>query len=214
MRTLTLCFAFAHFSFSFAFCVTKGVNPAYDSWIFLMLAGDVERNPGPVCVVCSSAVREGQFSPLRCADCGVECHRRRECSGLSRGAQAVGRWHCAVCLRRARGEDDVDDDVISNRTDQGVSRVMRRGESAVAGKCDACNRGFRAGPAPLSCSNCENLCHRQFSCSKLHRSQQVRGVWVCSGCAVGNVSPLRPLATLAGAIVGEEVSSRPARGQR
>ena len=35
----------------------------------------------------------GTVSPpeLRCADCGVECHRRRECSGLSRGAQAAGR---------------------------------------------------------------------------------------------------------------------------
>ena len=90
--------------------------------------------------------------------------------------------------------------------------MPRRGEER--GKCVVCNSTIRVGYVPLACSGCGGLCHRQFSCSRLHRSQQALGAWACPRCVSGNVvSPIRS-ATVAGRVVGEEVVSRPARGQR
>ena len=218
-----VCFSCAYFSRfqngEFFFCVTKGVNPAYDPWIFLIVAGDVEQNPGPVCVVCSRGVRAGQ-TPLRCAGCGVECHRQRACSGLSRGAQSVGRWHCAVCLQGMSGvAADVDVRLARDRTgSEGTVSAGVPRRAAPVGRCCACQAGIRSGTTPLVCSGCGSSCHRQHGCSGLSRAQQALGVWACRRCLEeGSASPTRPVATVAGAVVGEEVGASrvgTARGQR
>ena len=203
--------------------MTRGVNPAYDPWIFLLLAGDVERNPGPVCVVCSRGVREGQI-PLRCVVCDVECHRQRVCSGLSRGAQDVGRWHCAVCIAGMMRSVDVGTDVVdsSERGEEprtgsssggGVRAAPRRGNSS--GPCAVCGVSVRAGSTPLSCEGCSALCHLQLRCSGLHRSQQEVASWFCGQCREGRrASSTRPPATLAGHVAGEENRRATSQGQR
>ena len=96
----------------------------------------------------------------------------------------------------------------------GLGAVAPRSGASV-GECVVCDQKIRSGCTPLTCSGCGRLCHRQWQCSRLSRAQQSRGFWGCQRCvSVGESSPVRPVATLAGAVVGEEAVVHAARSQR
>ena len=62
-----------------------GQNPAFDSRLELIKAGDIELNPGPSteCHVCQEKL--GTKGKLMCSflGCMFPCHRREKCSGVS-----------------------------------------------------------------------------------------------------------------------------------
>jgi hypothetical protein len=86
----------------------KPIRLPTESWLhlslFLLMAGDIESNPGPrkpkyPCVVCSAAVKSSD--PAVCCDqCGMWLHNR--CSGLSPHMYELmkhtsGTWICPSC---------------------------------------------------------------------------------------------------------------------
>ncbi len=73
------------------FSKVEDVSPAATS-LLLLLAGDVETNPGPSCYACGQNFRQSD-TPLNChcQDCGVRSHKR--CSSVPRSQQSLP-WHC------------------------------------------------------------------------------------------------------------------------
>ena len=87
--------------------------------MLLLMAGDVERNPGPViCAACQGLVRKNQ-PPARCSGCGEERHLK--CLGVSwsatknikkdtytvQGCVQWYNWMCPACSGQARVEATV-----------------------------------------------------------------------------------------------------------
>ncbi len=60
----------------------------------LLLAGDVDTNPGPSCYACGKNCRQSD-TLLNChtQDCGVRSHKQTRCSGVPRAQQSL-LWHC------------------------------------------------------------------------------------------------------------------------
>ncbi len=70
-----------------------GASPAVDS-LLLLLAGDVETNPGPSCYACGKNFRHSD-TPINsyAQDCGVRSHKQTRCSGAPRSQQSLP-WYC------------------------------------------------------------------------------------------------------------------------
>ncbi len=68
-------------------------SPAAAS-LLLLLAGDVETNPGPSCYAYGKNFRPPD-TPLNChaQGCGVRSHKQTRCSGMTRSQQSLP-WHC------------------------------------------------------------------------------------------------------------------------
>ncbi len=68
-------------------------SPAATS-LLLLLAADVETNPGPSCYACGQNFRQSD-TPLNChtLDCGLRSNKQTRCSGAPRFQQSLP-WHC------------------------------------------------------------------------------------------------------------------------
>ncbi len=62
--------------------------------LLLLLARDVETNPGPCCFALGQNFRQSD-TPLNChaQDCGVRPHKQTRCSGVARSQQSLP-WYC------------------------------------------------------------------------------------------------------------------------
>ncbi len=71
----------------------EGGAPPATASLLLLLAGDVETNPGPSCYACGQNFRQSD-TPLNChaQDCGVRSHKQTRCSGVPRYQQSLP-WH-------------------------------------------------------------------------------------------------------------------------
>ena len=124
------------------FLSSRGHQPASDLRMLLLMAGDVERNPGPgTCVACPAPVRRNQ-PPAKCSECGEERHLK--CLGVSWSMQKnikkdthieQGRvqwynWTCKICSGQTREEDTVRE--VRNRGIESGEEVEETSEAGVS----------------------------------------------------------------------------------
>ena len=120
----------------------------------LMMAGDVESNPGPPCAACNRAIRINTV-PLQCGGCGGAVHA--SCSGLTRREVARG---CPFECPRCRGEHRQTEEVEEERR-----------------PCVACGELLRRGATYAGCE-CGQRAHKK--CTGLPRGST--GEWSCPRC--------------------------------
>ncbi len=122
----------------------KGNVPPAVTSLLLLLAGDVETNPGPSCYVCGQNVRQSD-TPLTChtAACVIRIHKQTRCSGVPRSEQSLP-WHCST--------HDGPRPPVTTQTSHA---------------CFSCHHPFRSGTRPLAClaQSCMNLPHAARRCS-------------------------------------------------
>ncbi len=121
----------------------RDVPPAVAS-LLLLLAGDVETNPGPSCYVCGQNFRQSD-TPLtsHTPDYVIRTHKQTRCSGVPRSQQSLS-WHCS--------------------THCGPGPPVT---TQTAHTCCRCHYPFRPGTRPLACltQGCMNLAHTVKRCS-------------------------------------------------
>jgi len=145
----------------------------------LLIAGDVERNPGPGpglatkapvvkirCNACDNPIRRG-MDPISCAavDCTNKCHKQKVCSKLHR-SQIGTTWLCS--------SHSVDTRQVNSR-----SATL---PGSTGGCCDVCGVKFRANTPFLSCDTggCGKSCHKATRCSRISRYSLDTARWSCS----------------------------------
>ena len=86
------------------FLVSEGQAPAFEPRFLLIMAGDIEVNPGPKhgtrisCDGCNSTIRSHHVEKsLRCSaqDCTARCHQDAKCSKIGR-YRSRQHWMCSV----------------------------------------------------------------------------------------------------------------------
>ncbi len=121
-----------------------GDAPPDAASLLLLLAGDVETNPGPSCYACGQNFRQSD-TRLNChaQGCGVRSHKQTRCSGVPRSQQSLP-WYCPI---------------------HGGPGPPVTSQASHA--CYSCHHPFRPGTRPLAChaQGCINLAHAARSCS-------------------------------------------------
>jgi ribonuclease HI len=178
------------------FSGSGGRNPAYDPHRFLLMAGDVESNPGPLtstrvdCAVCGGRVK-GTDGSLMCGGCGARCHKQVRCSGLTRARQVVGDWRCPHCSGLQRHNTLAGRPVQTSSATVGATTGGAMTGGVTTGPmpqpreaCLYCNKGVPAGANPLRCRRCRRTSHK--CCSRMTRaeidSHLVGSSWECPDC--------------------------------
>ena len=93
------------FTSTVVFLASEGQAPAFDSRFLLIMAGDVEENPGPrqscqvtTCDGCLQSIREDHLvNALTCAEdsCSVRCHQTPDCCRIGR-YRTKDHWKCRL----------------------------------------------------------------------------------------------------------------------
>ena len=132
-------------------------KPAYAP-LLLVLAGDIELNPGPECHKCKKPIGEDR-PHFKCKLCRNITHKQQKCSGLSRYSRSQ-EWTC-----HAHGEHPEDPD---------PTYLSKRGD-----KCSVCNEPLRVGTPALQCTakSCKQTCHKKQDCSTISRYSKEQ--WMC-----------------------------------
>ena len=173
------------------FFIGRSALPAWYFCLIIILAGDIEPNPGPSrCHHCHSTLRTN-VSHLSCSHplCSLASHKHTACSGLPRARQNDGDWTCPN---------------HSRRPDQMPPQDMPQHSSSPheLRSCHARRKTIRTGQTPLSCASpdCRLYSHKQTACSGLPRSSSNNPLrWHCPLHRIDQPQGLR--ATLAGRAV-------------
>ena len=144
-------------------------NPAFDPRS-LIIAGDVEQNPGPttdqICNKCKNTLTARTKHPFVCnqAQCERVCHTDEDCSGISRYSKNKT-WYCTEHAHLKSP----------------AKKSARRGKKTQTqslGECDYCGNNLHSGePRTCATANCEAKCHRWPKCSKIGRYSNAQ--WRC-----------------------------------
>ena len=143
----------------------------------LLLAGDIESNPGPSCDFCSKTIRKdylGKAFTCTAMNCVARCHTAEKCSKISRWSQEQPQWFC-----REHSDDNVQEET--------VAPAIPVTQNAT---CNYCKAKIKIGIVPLPCSTtgCEEVCHSGEKCSKISRWKKEKR-WTCgihNGTAASN----------------------------
>ena len=180
----------------FVFSATGDHSPALYLRIRLLLAGDIESNPGPPTWRCFKCFRDGRanLTPLICP-CGATSHRQESFSGISRYADNTN-WRCPRCTtttvativgRPVNQLAHLPAPTSSNHSSNQYNLVTK------STHCLKCNKNIPASIRVLACCNCKRPCHLKESCSLLSRSAQksfvARGTWLCNDCVDLQLQP-------------------------
>ncbi len=118
--------------------------PVASLLLLLLLAGDVETNPGPSCYPCGQSFHQSD-TPLAChaPDCGIRTHKQTRCSGVPHLQQSLP-WHCPT--------DDGPGPPVTTQT---------------FNTCYSCHHPSRQSTRPLGylAQGCMNLAHAARRCS-------------------------------------------------
>ena len=98
-------------------------------------------------------------TPLTCPGCDKICHRRYECSGLTRDRKYL-HWSCSDHHHHQKS-------------------FMNTQPHQPGQLCHSCKRTIRYEQTPLKCPECPNVCHKSSNCSKIptyNRNQ----IWKCN----------------------------------
>ena len=111
--------------------------------MLLVIAGDIERNPGPtqakdkkICAECKTAVLD---RCMKCSECGNYSHKKPECSHTSqteRKKMDEKDWKCINCR-----------------------------EEEVIKQCKECKLNIVGNNAFARCKKCDAIVHKQPKCS-------------------------------------------------
>ena len=153
--------------FNVGFLATGGVKPADYLRILLILAGDVEQNPGPgKCDKCNGALRMG-YPVISCANCQHKFHKI--CTDETRDTQkkiidGIMLWKCLNCKGEASSSNQITANVPqqTQRTDNHRDR------------CIGCEAYIRRNIVPVNCVTCNGKLHQ--TCCNLPRKDQ-KGNW-------------------------------------
>jgi hypothetical protein len=155
--------------FSIVFWACRGCNPAADLGFLLILAGDVETNPGPdiinKCYTCGYPFKKNQ-NPLVCSfnGCTNKSHKQTKCSDTKAGSDTT-EWIC---------NQHSDDDVLL----ESVRLIELPSDAEPPRQCDSCGSALRIDYDARHCfvPGCLNRCH--FICSGISRYNHI-DVWKC-----------------------------------
>jgi exonuclease III len=147
------------------FSITGGEHePAAHPRYTLLLAGDIETNPGPACACCAKTLRAG-VSVWRCVVCDSIMHGK--CTGLSRRKLETSTQLEAADCPRCKGQQNV---------------VIQHAESAPQHPvCIFCKVQIRRDIVPLQCGCCENVSHKKCA----GRPRGGGADWTCIACVNG-----------------------------
>ncbi len=124
--------------------------------LLLVLAGDIELNPGMNCYTCRKPIRRGMdYLQCQANSCTNGSHKQLRCSGFHR-SQLTNSWRCPP---------------------HGGPGPPRRAPTTST-ICDSSQQPIRAGIRPLTCATpgCPRLVHSARRCSGLSGRQ---GRWLC-----------------------------------
>ena len=149
------------------FLAAGGQNPATDLRFLILLAGDVESNPGPPtptsrkCDTCNKAIRKSSAikkpkPPLQCKqiDCQAICHRVPKCSLISRYNPKPS-WLCKI-----HSPSSLHAAHPTANTSQSLPQTPKQ-------SCQRCKRTIRRDTKPINCGHCKKPFH--VKCTKLSR---------------------------------------------
>ena len=160
------------------------------AWLLrlIILAGDIELNPGPPtwkCFRCFTVGRSNQ-SPLICS-CGVTSHQQYQCSGVKR-SQLNANWCCPRCTSQGTSSTAGTSVTRSAQPPAPTPAAQPSSHSPATSstRCLKCNKTIPARIRKLACQRCHRPCHLQ--CSSLSRGAQrafiSTGTWHCDACVV------------------------------
>ena len=149
----------------------------------LMLAGDVELNPGPICDCCSRTIAVNILTKAwQCSHEGCEnrCHKGHKCSfnGSTLNHDGQSMWTCK--LHRGPVSDQPEGLPGEEGPNQKVS-------------CDSCTNTLYPYllKTALKCSHptCEKRCHVKKVCSGMSKAAKENLDWMCQGHRVDQPPP-------------------------
>ena len=140
------------------FSIVEDAHPALHLRSFLLRAGDVEVNPGPVCRGCTKTIRRG-ITPITCSSCSQPYHRT--CSGLNRNKKRTQGFICRPCAGLATSTTTTTQAMGTNK------------------QCCVCYTKIRLNSIGIRCHSCGGISHRK--CVNVSRhSPHVD--WCCHVC--------------------------------
>ena len=168
-------------------------DPAAVLRLLILLAGDIESNPGPAtptrkCDKCSKAIRKPpadrpSSQPLRCKqpDCDNVCHRTKTCSGISRYSSKP-QWLCKLHNPAAQPPPPAEhtDNISPEPT-----ATQTPAQLPLKQQCYRCKLTIRRDHKPITCDQCKKPYHAK--CTKLTRdaaakAKEIPGAWTCKRC--------------------------------
>ena len=164
------------------FLESEGLNPAFDSRLLLIRAGDVEENPGPKVSPkrrchCSKAIRSDATNFLQCstAGCPVLSHASEKCSGIGR-YRSKANW---TCKDHSNSPTPPPPTAVSINNPEDTQREKRY--CAKKG----CGIVCKKGSYEFQCSVCKFFFHQ--GCTDMSRkvievTKQRGAPWTCNPC--------------------------------
>ena len=173
------------------FFTSGGHISASDLRFKLLMAGDIERNPGPPgymsgrdCEVCHQKIRRGA-TPVQCCDqpCDVVCHVNH-----SKADSVNGLWRCETHRSNEEvGEEDAVGGSAQIKERDGATTAEPKPTEIITEeeKCAGCGKKFSRVQIPIACTQCHSKRHQ--TCTGLNRYQLVPikandNSWVCRVC--------------------------------
>ena len=160
------------------------------SRLHILLAGDVEENPGPQpetnekCSMCGKTLKKS-VTPLVCENigCTLKCHIQKGCSGIAPTSKDWT-WHCLHHGGKTKEVKCVTDTQAQKST---IMRTTLEGSGGTR-KCLKCERVIGLTKEPLICRSCKRHCHKGMKCSGLTRNGAsallaLAGDWTCEECS-------------------------------
>ena len=183
------------------FLATGVQDPAAVLRLLILLAGDIESNPGPAtqsrsCNSCKKVIRKPPANrptssqPLQCkqVDCDNVCHRIKTCSGISRYSSKP-RWLCKLhnpaTQSTAHHHPSPSDPAVSPTTPPATTALPPLPSTPQKQQCYRCKKTIRRGFIPILCGQCKKPFHAK--CTKLTREAAAQakanpGAWTCKRC--------------------------------
>ena len=179
---------------STVFLAGGGKNPAFDPRS-LLIAGDVESNPGPTAICngtnCGKPILN-HHRPFTCCQpqCEMQVHSAEKCSRINR-YKKIKDWYCSTHINLKPASPEATSRRSgkparpSTSTNPSTPTTTCQGKppsSPVHGGCNRprCNTSFRAGSTPLICMayGCQAKSHRKKLCSGISRYSK-SWTWYC-----------------------------------
>ena len=151
----------------------------------ILMAGDVERNPGPFCSGCTRKIASN-ITPVRCSKCGEVFHG--SCTRENRSQIARIRedreWACHTCKDQVQG----------GRTNEAANRKLEKEREEVrkrvreGRKCKECGKRMALAKVIIKCKVCQGLFHQKCVTDRTPEDEEcMRNLkWCCKGCTPGN----------------------------
>ena len=137
-------------------------------------------------MICPNKIKKGA-DYLRCTECNLRAHKKKECSGLSSyGVNRIDRsaWRCQRC-RQAPGENSTSDNQEDGMENEERREDQESREEEPNKNCNICQNRINRGVDYLKCAECLHGVHKKKECSGLSPEgirRTNRMTWKCKKC--------------------------------